>query len=290
MGNLNLALARIAFAQAPATDSGFIELDTWCTPFPTDTAVGFQIYPVDPDDPDPVTLDIQYSSLVDIPGLDASRIWKTLKAVTSDDADVILTVPGTRLRVRADKACYVSFAGLDPIVTAIATGIAPMNINDLEGLAAFMTTFLKAADQGAARTAIGAGTSNFDGQYGSLEDPPTLGSMAGERKQVYQKAIGVPKLVTADYTISAEDDGCTITVVGYPTITIPVELLTQQPNEFGDPVLPTGFTIIGEMSIAGAYDEDYDFRLTGSTSPVATLLRQYKPDGSLVFRIEGRTT
>lgn len=290
MGSLNLTLARLAFVQTPQPDSGVTALNTWTGAFPTDTAVGFQIYPVDADDPDPVSIDIQYTSLDNIPGLDESRIWKTLKTVTSADINVMLVVPGTRLRARANKACYVCFSGLDPIITAIASGAASMNVNDLEGIMAFMKAFLQSADPAAARSQLDAGTSNFSGDYGDLQNTPTLGDMAGENKALYQKTTGLPVIVNADYAIQAGDDGKTFTAVGAPEIELPVGALAAAAGDGGVSILPNGFTIIGDVTFTGAYDGDYDFRNStgGGESSIATVIRTYKEDGSLVFRIEGR--
>lgn len=115
---------------------------------------------------------------------------------------------------------------------ALQSTITLSQISDMTGTGAAVAS---AANAGAARTAIGAGTSSFDGTWGSLTGKPTFATVATSGS--YNDLLNKPTIPTATQRLRVQTDSAGVYTWTYPSAygagVIPVIELTVEDNTAG---------------------------------------------------------
>lgn len=115
-----------------------------------------------------------------------------------------------------DGSGKVTVGDIVSIAGAGAGSVEPATVDTLEGATTTGKAVMKAASQAAARTAIGAGTSNFSGSYTDLTNKPTIPAAATVDKLSGAGTIGktVMKAATAEAARTAIGAGTSNLTIG----------------------------------------------------------------------------
>lgn len=154
---------------------------------------------------------------------------KTLVVQTGDDGVPVLAEP-VRL--------------LNPDGTPFTGSSAAAHVDTLGGATALGKTLLRVLSASEARTAIGAGTSNFSGAYGDLTGKPTIPTMPTASTLSGATTVGKAVMVAADAATARKAIGA-----GTSSFTGSYTDLTNKP---AIPAAPTWTNISGKPAAAAA--------------------------------------
>ncbi|NEG54754.1 hypothetical protein [Bifidobacterium platyrrhinorum] len=154
---------------------------------------------------------------------------KTLVVQTGDSGVPVLAEP-----VRLINPDGTPFTGASAAVT----------VDTLSGASSIGKAVMKASTGAGARTAIGAGTSNFSGAYGDLTGKPTIPTMPTAATLSGATTVGKAVMTAADAATARKAIGA-----GTSSFTGSYTDLTNKPTI---PTAPTWATISGKPAAAAA--------------------------------------